>query len=506
MTSLPQSEGMSEEAVEATAIEGAPAPTDDTPTAKLRGNDARREMIIHGPIQKGVLAVAIPSVATMLLQTTNSMLDRFFIGKLGPEALAAITVASSLMFALMAAAFAVSVGTTALVARFLGEKSGGTNPHATRDAETAGRQSLLLALGISLAVGLPVYLLRDSLLTALHMDAASKTLAFHYLGVSVLGLPSLFVMLILNGIFRGMGDTTRPLWVTLGANGVHAGFNYLLIFGNFGFPQMGLPGGALALAISQFVAVALYLVFLRRTSLAGVLRGDWVPRRDWAVRIARIGLPASAQQLLRVGSMLAFQGLLNANGAGSAAVAALGVGLVSESIAFMPGFGYSIAASAFVGQNLGARQVRRANTGAWAATWQAVAVMSVMGVVFYVCAEPFARLFVQHNKGESALAHAQVEDTIRLTISYLRTAAYSEPFLALGMVLNGALQGAGETVGPTALTIITMVLFRLPLAYFVLRLGYGTYGAWWAMSISTMLQGVLTVALFRRGRWRTIRV
>ncbi len=470
----------------------------ETPEQKSEGKV--RADILNGPLAKSVFMLAYPSVATMLLQTTNGFLDRFFVGHLeaGPEAQAAVTVSSSLMFALMAAGMAISVGTTALVARAIGEGD-------VKRAEKATEQSLLLAIVLAVLIAVPMWLLRVPLLEAFGLKAAARDLAAQYLGITILGLPTLFAMLTMNGAFRGMGDTVRPFYVTLGANAVHASLNWLLIFGNWGFPKLGLPGGATALAISQAVSTLLYVIFLRRSRLAHVhffTRVDW----DWTKRIARIGLPASGQQLVRVGSMLMFQMLLAKLGAGDAAVAALGVGLVSESVAFMPGFGYSIAASAFVGQNLGAKQPDRANAGGWAATWQAVAVMSAMGVLFWVYAEPFARFFVPHLPHEAAPRAAQVEQTVALTILYLRTAAWSEPFLALGMVLTGALQGAGETVSPTFITIATMLCLRVPLAYFALSHGYGTTGAWWAMSFSTIVQGVATAILFRQGGWRRARV
>lgn len=455
---------------------------------------ARRALILEGPVHRGVFLVALPSVATMLLQTTNGFLDRFFVGSLGPSALAAITVANSIMFALMSAVTAISVGTTALVARAVGEGQ-------IHDAEQATQQSVALGVVIAVAVGLPMYFLRYPLLSVLGLERDAMDLAAHYLAVTILGLPTLFLMFILNGAFRGLGDTVRPFWVSLFANIVHAIFNYLLIFGNLGFPKMGLPGGALALVISQTVAIALYVYFLRHSSLKHMRRSLHL-ERSWAQRIGRIGLPASAQQLIRVGSMLTFQGFLTRIGAGSAAVAALGVGLVSESMAFMPGFGYSIAASAFVGQNLGARQVKRAQIGAWSATWQAITVMSVMGVVFYVLAEPFAHLFIRVGEHSTPQQQAQVDETIRLTVAYLRIAAFAEPFLGLGMVLTGALQGAGETISPTILTAITMILLRLPLAYFLaVTLDLGTTGAWWSMTLSTIVNGLLVVWIFRQGHW-----
>ncbi len=478
----------------------------ETPPRGLQGYEAkdakdaeRRRTILSGSVAQGVFQIALPSVATMLLQTTNGLLDRFFVSSLGVEAIAAATTSSTLMFALMSAGMAVSVGTTAFVARSVGENN-------IKDAETATQQSLILGVLISVAIGIPMWFLRHAILRGLGLHAESLPLADSYLQVAILGLPTLLLMVIMNGAFRGIGDTVRPFWVTLGANAVHAGFNYLLIFGKFGFPKLGLMGGAVALVLSQAVAVALYAFFLRRSSLRN-MRYSVRVQRDWATRIARIGLPASGQQILRVGSMLAFQGLLTRTGAGDGAVAALGVGLASESIAFMPGFGYSIAASAFVGQNLGAKQVSRANAGAWAATWQAIGVMCVMGAIFFTFADPLAHIFIRHAAGETAAKSAEIDEALRLTVAYLKIAAFSEPFLGLGMVLTGALQGAGETVSPTMITIVTMVVIRLPLAYVLSQYtSLGTVGAWMAMSVSTVLMGVFTVVIFRQGKWRTTQV
>ncbi len=470
-----------------------------TPDTK-RPTDKKRADILHGPLGKSVFMLAYPSVATMLLQTTNGFLDRFFVGHLeaGPEAQAAVTVSSSLMFALMAAGMAISVGTTALVARAIGE---GDRKHAVEAAE----QSLILSVLLSVIIAVPIWLFRSVILTAFGLQLAAQSLAGNYLGVTILGLPTLFSMLAMNGAFRGMGDTVRPFYVTLGANIVHAFLNYCLIFGNFGFPKLGLVGGAVALVCSQTVATLLYAFFIRKSELGAMRffpRIEW----DWIKRIGKIGLPASGQQLVRVGSMMIFQVLLARLGAGDAAVAALGVGLVAESIAFMPGFGYSIAASAFVGQNLGAGNPKRAAAGGWAAAWQAVAIMSVMGVLFWVFAENFAQFFVPHLPGESAARAASVDATVVLIVSYLRTAAWCEPFLALGMVTTGALQGAGETVSPAYITVATMLIMRVSLCYYVLSAGYGTDAAWWVMSSSTIAQGLATAYLFKLGRWQTKRV
>ena len=462
--------------------------------------ETRQGLILEGPLARGVFLVAMPSVAMMLVQTFNGFLDRFFVSKLGPEALAAVTICTSWMWLLLAAAMAVSTGTTALVGRFIGAGKVGSSEQAAlalRDAASATRQSILLSLMISLVVGACLVLVRRPLLIVQGLDAQALPLAEPYLLILALGQPVQFLVMILGGVFRGLGDTTRPFLVTLGSVAVHAVGNAILI------PRIGIAGGALALIASQVLALALTVYFLRRSPVAAGLGGPWRLDTTWAWRILKIGLLAALQQLIRVGSMLVFQGMLARSSAGSAAVAALGVGLLFESIAFMPGFGYSIAAAAFVSQNLGAGNVKRANAGAWAATWQAIAVMSVMGVICYVFAAPFAHIFLQH--GSDAAQNARADETLRLAVAYLKIAAISEPFLALGMGLVGALQGAGETMSPTVLTTVTMIFIRLPLAWLLLK-NYGLDGAWWAMSLSTILQGLCVIVVFRQGRWQKIHV
>lgn len=459
--------------------------------------DPRASRILHGPIGTGVLRVALPSVATMLLQTVNGFLDRFFIGGLGTPALAAVSLCMTLIFTLSSAAMAVSVGASALVARFTG--SGDRD-----DAIQTVRQSLLLGVAVAVVIAGLVLVSVRPLLTLQGLRGEGLEEGCRYLYWSAMALPFSFLVWTQGGIFRGLGDTVRPFWVTLGSNVVHAVLNALLINGNLGFPKLGIVGGAVALGVSWMAASVLQWTFLRRGPLADGLNLRSGLDRSWIWRIARVGLPAGGQQLLRTSAMLLFQNMLQ-HRAGDVAVAALGVGLVAESLAFMPGFGYSIAASAFVGQNLGAGNVARASRSAWVATIQAMVVMTLFGLLFTVFAEPFAKLFVRHG-AESVPADAEnARRQVELVVLYLRIALVSEPFLALGMVLSGALQGAGETVRPTVLVAFCSLAVRLPLGWILLE-QFGVPGAWWSMSLSTVLQGILTVPLFQSGRWKTAKI
>ena len=435
-------------------------------------------------LHRAVWMLAWPSVLTMLLQTLNSFTDRFFVGHLGSDALAAVGVGGQFMFLLFSVGMSVSVGTSALVARFTGAKE-------PDQATIAANQSVWIALLASLfCLGL-MWPLRAHVVGWMGVDARAADLCVRYLSLTLLGVPALFLMLILSSVFRGLGDTVTPLRVMIGVNVIHLGGDWLLIFGHWGFPKMGLPGGAVALIASQVVGAALYLWFLRNSPVRGLLTRMGHLHLDWARRILNIGIPAAGQNISRVLSMMVFTGVLSRAPEATAAVAAFTIGLTSESIAFMPGFAFSMAASTLTGQNLGAKDPGRAERAAWTALQQGLVVMIFMGAVFFVFARPFAHIFTHDPR------------VVPLAVAYLRIAAVSEPFLALGMILTGALNGAGDTKAPAWAAVVTMWGIRLPLAWLgIFGLGLGAVGAWWSLTISTCLNGLIALWLFKRGRWK----
>ena len=435
-------------------------------------------------LHRAVWMLAWPSVLTMLLQTFNSFLDRFFVGHLGSDALAAVGVGGQFMFLLMSLGMSIATGTSALVSRFTGAQE-------MDQAKLAANQSLWVGVIAAVLCAALVWPLRHLVIGWMGVDSHAAALCVRYLGLTLVGIPALFVMLILSSVFRGLGDTVTPLRVMIGVNIIHLGGDYLLIFGHFGLPKMGLMGGATALISSQVVGALLYFWFLQRSALRGFATRLRHLDFDWARRILNIGLPAAGQNVSRVLSMMVFTGVLARSPQATAAVAALTIGLTSESVAFMPGFAFSMAAGTLTGQNLGAGNPERAERAAWVSLQQGLAVMIVMGAVFFVLARPFAHIFTHD------------PHVVPLTVAYLRIAALSEPFLALGMILTGALNGAGDTKAPAWAGIATMWGVRLPLAWLLIYgLHFGATGAWWAMTTSTALNGLAALALFRWGRWK----
>ena len=451
------------------------------------GNRAR-DRIVNGNVWKTVWWLAWPSVITMLLQTANGLVDIAFVGRLSADALSGVGLAGQIMMILMSISTAVSVGTTALVARFVGG-------NRRKEAEEAVRQSILLSLAISVISGLSAFLVGPWLIREMGGTGEGLRLGVVYLNILLLGVMPFYLMIILTGVYRGMGDMKTPLIVMSVMTVVSLGGDYLLIFGIGPFPRLGVAGAGIATVLSRVVATVMFLGYLPKSHLGKALHGSWRPILSWFRRILNVGTPAAVQGLLRTAASMTFFGILGRIPEATYAIAALTIGLRMEALAFMPGFAFSVAAASMVGQNLGARRPDRAAKGAWAATWQGIGVMGAMGLFFILFARPIAQIFTNDPK------------VLPLAASYLWVNGISEPFLAIAMILTGALQGAGETRLPTIATIVTLWFIRLPLCYYLtLTLGLGALGAWIAMSGSTVLAGLATLAVFKLSHWQEIEV
>ncbi len=446
------------------------------------------EDILTGRLSSTVWALTWPAAVALFLQTLTNLVDRFFVAHLGGTQVAALGLAQNLSNLVLGTVVAISAATTAMVARFRGAGD-------EHDAVEATRQSLYFCVFASLAVMAMVYPAARPLLTL--MAGRSEAVvdpATTYLLITMLGLVPLFGMTIIIAAVRGTGDMITPVKLTLASALLTAVLDWVLIFGHLGLPALGLKGAAIAVVSARCMACALGLYLLYGSSLRDALALSPM-RLSWLRRVVALGLPAGLQALLRSGAGMVYFSLLGRLAQSEPAMAALTIGLGIEAIAFMPGFAFSAAAAAVVGQNLGAGSPDRASEAGWTCARQAVIVMTVMAVIFFALAGPIVSLFTR-----DPLIH-------RLTVGYLRINALSEPFIGLNMTLSGALQGAGDTRSPTIVTLVTMWLFRLPLTYLVaVHMGYGVTAAWWTMCISMVMSGVVTSIIWAAGRWRTIQI
>jgi putative MATE family efflux protein len=315
-------------------------------------------------------------------------------------------------------------------------------------------------------------------------------LARAYLHVAFLGSFTVFVLYIGNSVLQAAGNTVVPMLIMGLANVLNLILDPILIFGLLGSPRLGVQGASLATVTSQAVAAATVVILLG----GGRLRvhahlGRWRPRPALAMQIVRIGVPGSGQMLARSLMSLVLMRLVAA--CGTAAVAAYGIGLRFHMITLMPAFALGNAAATMVGQNLGAGQPGRSHRAAWLAAATDVAVMAVTAAVLIAFAPHLIGVFDRS------------PEVVTTGTAFLRTTSGFYVFVALAIVFSRSLHGAGDTLAPMIMTIVSLWGLQVPLAVILGRhMTPPTQGIWWAIAIAVSVHGLLITAWFQTGRWK----
>ncbi len=462
---------------------------------------ARRSLF--GAEGKVVWALAGPAVALNGLQVVNSLLDTFFIGHLSKAALTAHGAAMNVLFMMFSLGMAISVASTALVSRAYGANE----PEEYRSANRHCL-SLSLVIGVILAA-ICIFLIplvAPALIPRDNPEAGRQFLAF--LSVYAFSIPASAVITTLSGSMRGIGDTKSPMFISGMQIFLHMILNLFFIYpsgdhSSLGIPfylpglGWGLPGAAAALSISAWVSALVYAIYAGRTKLGNVLKLV-IPTRNWIRRIMNIAVPSALQSVMRVGSFTAFTLMLKNTPTASDALGALRIGIAIEAIMFMPAFGLSVAAGALVGQNLGAKDPERAARLGWISAHYAAIVIFVLSVPLFILAPQIASILTGGDKPAMAME----------AVMYIRIIIATEVLFGYAMVLIGAMQGAGDAKRTMWITIATLWLVRVPLAYVMTRpeLGLGATGAWVAMTVSQAAQGLLSMYVWRKGYWKHVKV
>jgi MATE family multidrug resistance protein len=438
-------------------------------------------------IRQDVLRLALPAMGEQLLSMMVGIVDTFLVGHLGAAPLAAVGLANQWVMMATTLFGAIAVGSTALIARFVGARE-------PENGNLVLRQSVLLGALIGLVATLLGVTLARPLVALLGAPADVIDLSTSYLRV----VASIFffstLMFIGNACLRGAGDTRTPLYVMLVVNVLNVAVAWTAINGPFGLPKLGVVGSALGAATGRTVGGVLVMALLVR-GRGGIqlrltnLRPDW----DLIRRILRVGLPTGLEQMLfRTGHMFFARILAEL---GTMAYAANQVAINVLSISFMPGFGFAVAATTLVGQSLGAKDPEGAEKRGYVAYRLGAGLMTAVGLVIALFPAQLIGIFTD------------VPQVIVLGTMPLRVVGLAQPVLAAVMVFPGALRGAGDTRFPMAINGTCIWLVRLPLAYVLaLTLGWGLVGAWSAMAFDFALRGGLNFLRFRSGRWKTVEV
>lgn len=441
----------------------------------------------EGSIMNRVLALAWPSVAEQALVTVIGLVDAYIVGHLGAAALAGVGLGGQVLNLVAALFGAVGVGATALIARHIG----------AREPEEAGRlawQALLLAAALGALAAGAAWVMAEPIIRALGAAPEVVLTGTAWLQTVAPSFAFIGVLLVGNAALRGAGDTRSPLVVMLAVNIVNVGVAWTLTRGMGGLPSLGVVGTGLGAASGQIIGALLVIGRLLRGR--GPLRlAGAVPRPDPGRlgRIFNIGLPAGAEQVLLQVALLNLAVIIAQFG--TAAYAAHSIGLRIAALAFLPGWGFSVAATTLVGQELGARRPDQARQATYMAFWLALAVMSSLGAVLFTFQAPILRFFTDD---PAVLAAGAI---------VIHTAAVQQPLLAAAFVFSGALRGAGDTRTTLLITVGSIWGLRLVAAYVLgVGLGLGLFGAWLAMGVDFGARALLLYLRFRGGKWATLKI
>ncbi|MDD4871739.1 MAG: MATE family efflux transporter [Kiritimatiellae bacterium] len=438
-------------------------------------------LLISGSLTKGVFKLAGPMFISAILQNAQSLIDLFWVGRLGSQAVAALGISVTILMLFFPVAMGIATGTVALVSQLSG---------AGRDEEASNvaGQSLVLGLMMGAITGLIGWFFAEKMCLLLGGNHEIAKLGGEYLQIYFLGSFTVFVLIMGNSVLQGAGNTVIPMIALLLANVLNIILDPILIFGLLGFPKMGVRGAALAAVISGIIAAGLVVILLSR-GIGGirVRRSQWRLRYGIAMSILRIGVPSTGQLFARTLMQVVLIKVVAFFG--TAAIAAYSIGLRIHQISLLPAFALGNAAATMMGQNLGAGRADRARKASWVATSIDAGIMMVLTAVFFMFAPVFIRIFDTN------------PEVVRIGSHYLMTVSPFYIFTAFAIVLGRALSGAGRTMATMILTIISLWGIQVPLAIVLSRYcDMGTQGVWWAISIANTIHGLLITWWFQRVR------
>ncbi len=429
------------------------------------------------------MLLAIPMMLEMAMESVFALVDTFFVGRIGVEALTTVGLTEVMMTLIYSLGVGLSVAPMALIARFIGEKD-------LAMASRAAGQSIVLTVLLSLVVAIPAFVYAADLLALMGAGPGVIEEGIGYTRILFAGNGIIMLLFLLNGVLRGAGEAAsamRVLWI---ANSINIVLDPLFIFGLGPIPGFGVEGAAIATTIGRATGVGYQLyILLTGRSVVRLTRADWRFDPKMQLRILRIAANGAFQYVIGSASWIFLARIVASFGA--AAVAGYTVSIRLILFTLLPAWGLSNAAATFVGQNLGAKRADRAERGVWWTLGITSAYLFVLSFGYYFLANPLVEAFTQ----DPAAVDYGVEALKIFAIGYV--------MFGLGLIPVQAFNGAGDTATPTLLNFVCFWLIEIPLSYYLaVTMGYAVEGVIWAVVIAEVILAIVALWLFRRGKWK----
>jgi putative MATE family efflux protein len=432
---------------------------------------------------KKILSLAVPSALNMLLDMFLVMTDLIMVGRISAFAVAAVGLGLQTLMFVFAIMTLLSVGTSALLSRFIGAKK-------IDQASLALSSLLRFAFGLSLVVSLLWYFFAPQIFIWFKTANEVASIGGEYVTILTFTLPLIFVKLVFTTALNASGDTVTPFYVKLLSIFLNLFLNWILIYGHFGFDPMGVKGAAIATVLVNIVEfmIYIYLYMNKRTIFKPLLHYS----KKLINRALKVGIPASIDRTISFGSLLFFTMIISQYG--TATLAGYQIGLRVEGLAFMPGIGFTIAATVLMGQGLGMKKPNLARENVMLVLKYTVSFMSLLGLFMILIPEKIVWVFTDDIQ------------TIKEASLYLKIVGFSQVPLAVGFVLGGALRGAGDTKTTMKISVLSLWFVRIIPAIIFTYYFHSIKLVYLAMITNTFVTAIWFWKVFQKGKWAHIKV
>jgi len=448
----------------------------------------RQQDYTSGGIDRAIVLLSVPMILEMSMESLFAVIDVYFVSQLHDnDAVATIGLTESVLTLIYSLAMGLSMGATAMVARRIGEK----NPAA---AATAAAQAIFVGVCLSVVISLVGTLYSRELLSLMGASEQLMEKNAGYIRWMLSGNITIMMLFLINGIFRGAGDASiamRSLWL---ANGLNIILDPVFIFGFGPVPAFGVEGAAIATNIGRGMGVLYQVYHLQRgKGMIKLHARDLLVKWDIVRRLVKVSAGGTGQFLIGSASWIFLVRIMA--DFGSAALAGYTIAIRLIVFAILPAWGMANAAATLVGQNLGAGFPDRAARSVWRAAFLNMVFLAVVTVLFFSLARPIVGMFTTDI------------DVLQNGVQCLQVVSLGYIFYAYGMVINQSFNGAGDTQTPTIISFFGFWIFQIPLAYTLAKaVDVGPVGVYAAISIAESLMAVVAIIIFRRGKWKLIKI
>lgn len=450
----------------------------------VKGSEADYTQIKIG---KAIFLLAIPMILELIMESVFAIVDIYFVGSLGPSAVATVGLTETYLFLLYSIAMGLSMAVTALVARRIGEKE-------KEKAGITAVQAIFIAVIASIPFSIAGIFYSRDLLALMGGDSWVLNHGYKYMQWMLGGNGIIMLLFMINAIFRGAGDAAismRVLWI---ANGFNILLDPIFIFGLGPVPAFGIEGAAIATNIGRGAGVILQVWLLLKGGKHIRVLSSYI-KINWQIisRIIKTSLGGIGQMIIAMTSWIFIMRIISEFG--SEAVAGATIAMRIMMFSMMPAMGMANAAATLVGQNLGAGFPDRAERSVWITGFWNMLYLICVAVIYFVFSQKLVGIFTDDIS------------VINVGSEWLHIVSYSFFVYGWWMVSGSAFNGAGDTVTPTKINFVFFWLFQIPLAYVmskILDLGYP--GIFWAIFVSETSVGLFTLWLFKKGKWKNVKV